>query len=198
MISFLRGKVAERHSTYVIVDVGGVGYQVFIPLSSFEKIPPVPQEVFLFTHLTIREDAHILFGFATNEERELFRLLIEKVSGIGPKMAMSILSGSSIPQFTSAVMTGDIKQLSSLPGIGKKTAERIVVELKDKFKGGTLSPAPLAVLDNPKANDAVLALVALGFKESEAWQSVRLLQSQPEYANATVENLVRNSLKKLG
>jgi holliday junction DNA helicase RuvA len=199
MISFLRGKVVESSPTHVTVDVGGVGYEAQIPLSSFDKLPPPGQDVKLLTHLVVREDAHILFGFLTNQERDLFRLLINTVSGIGPKSALSILSGISVTAFRGAVANGDAPALSRIPGVGKKTAERIVVELRDKI-GETgaweassaqrsLSP------EDQKINDAVLALMALGFKQPEAHDAVRRAQATLG-AQAGIEELVRACLKK--
>src|SRR5882672_12584085 len=132
MITFLRGKLVEALPTQAIVEVQGVGYEVLIPLSSFDKLPAPGGEVQLLTHLAVREDAHVLYGFMTGAERELFRLLINTVSGIGPKIALNILSGISVTAFRGAVANGDIKALSQISGVGKKTAERIVVELKDK------------------------------------------------------------------
>src|ERR1041385_8561446 len=133
MITFLHGKLVAALPTQVIVDVRGVGYEILIPLSSFDKLPAPGQEVHLLTHLAIREDAHVLYGFMTAAERDLFRLLIHTVSGIGPKIALNVLSGMNVTALRGAVASGDVKRLSQINGIGKKTAERIVVELKDKI-----------------------------------------------------------------
>src|SRR5512140_3308878 len=133
MISFLKGKLVEALPTQVVLDVNGVGYEALIPLSSYDKLPQPGQEVKLLTHLAVREDAHTLYGFMTAAERELFRLLINTVSGIGPKIALNILSGIAVTAFRGAVANGDVKALSQISGVGKKTAERIVVELKDKI-----------------------------------------------------------------
>ncbi len=132
MITFLEGILVEALPTQVVVSVHGIGYQVAIPLSSFDKLPAVGAQIKILTHLQVREDAHILFGFISTAERDLFRLLINNVSGIGPKTALDILSNISISQFKSAVINGDAGLLSKSRGIGKKTAERIIVELKDK------------------------------------------------------------------
>src|SRR5579871_1289061 len=132
MITFLHGKLVESLPTQAIVDVHGVGYEVLIPVSSHAKLPALGAEVHLLTHLVVREDAHTLYGFMTSAERELFRLLINTVSGIGPKIALNVLSGISVTAFRGAVANGDVKALSQISGVGKKTAERIVVELKDK------------------------------------------------------------------
>lgn len=199
MITFLHGKVVEALPTQVTVDVNGIGYEALIPLSSFDKLPQPGQPVKLLTQLVVREDAHTLYGFMTPEERDLFRLLVHTVSGIGPKTALNVLSGISVTAFRGAVANGDLKALSQISGVGKKTAERIVVELKDKIgiagaweaasaKHG-LSP------DEQRINDAVLALVALGFKQIEAHDSVRAAQAVLG-TQATVEELVRACLKK--
>ena len=199
MITFLQGKLVEALPTQVVVDVNGVGYEVLIPLSSFDKLPQPGHEVKLLTQLIVREDAHVLYGFMTVAERDLFRLLINNVSGIGPKIALNILSGISVTTFRGAVAGGDVKALSQISGVGKKTAERIIVELRDKVGAAgaweaasaqrTLSPA------DQKINDAVLALMALGFKQVDAHDTVRQAQAALG-AQATVEELVRACLKK--
>src|SRR6059036_2932684 len=133
MITFLDGKLISALPTQAIVDVSGVGYEVFIPLSSYDKLPVVGQSIRILTHLAVREDAHVLYGFMTTAERDLFRLLINSVSGIGPKTALNILSGMNATAFRGAVASSDVKSLSQISGVGKKTAERIVVELRDKI-----------------------------------------------------------------
>jgi len=199
MITFLHGKLVEMLPTQVTVDVHGVGYEVLIPLSSFDKLPQPGQEIRLLTHLAVREDAHTLYGFMTAAEREMFRLLINTVSGIGPKIALNILSGISVTAFRGAVANGDVKALSQISGVGKKTAERIVVELKDKIGAAgawEASSAQRALSpEDQRVNDAVLALLALGFKQLEAHDSVRKAQASLG-AQATVEELVRACLKK--
>jgi len=199
MITFLHGKLVEALPTQVIVNVNGVGYEALIPLSSYDKLPQPGQEVKLLTQLVIREDAHTLYGFMTPDERDLFRLLINTVSGIGPKTALNVLSGMNPVAFRGAVANGDVKALSQISGVGKKTAERIVVELRDKVGAvgaweaasaqRTLSPA------DQKVNDAVLALMALGFKQVDAHDTVRQAQAALG-SQATVEELVRACLKK--
>src|SRR5215475_1346434 len=159
MITFLHGKLVEALPTQVTVDVHGVGYDVLIPLSSYDKLPATGTEVHLLTHLAVREDAHVLYGFMTAQERDTFRLLINTVSGIGPKIALNVLSGMNVIAFRGAVANGDVKALSQISGVGKKTAERIVVELRDKIGAAgaweamsaqrTLTPA------DQKINDAV-------------------------------------------
>src|SRR6516165_9025174 len=133
MITLLHGKLVEALPTQVMVEVHGVGYEALIPLSSYDKLPQPGQELKLLTHLVVREDAHTLYGFMSGAERELFRLLINTVSGIGPKIALNILSGISAAAFRGAVANGDVKALSQIAGVGKKADERIVVELKDKI-----------------------------------------------------------------
>jgi Holliday junction DNA helicase RuvA len=199
VITFLHGKLIDALPTQVVVEVGGVGYEVLIPLSSFDKLPSPGQEVKLLTQLVIREDAHTLYGFMSGAERELFRLLVHTVSGIGPKIALNILSGISVTAFRGAVANGDVKSLSQISGVGKKTAERMIVELRDKFGAAGAWEAASArhtlSADDQKINDAVLALIALGFKQVEAHDAVRgaLAVLGP---TVSVENLVRACLKK--
>lgn len=199
MITFLHGKLVEALPTQVTVDVNGVGYEALIPLSSYNKLPAPGQELKLLTHLAVREDAHVLYGFMSAAERDLFRLLINTVSGIGPKIALNVLSGVSVTAFRGAVANGDVKALSQISGVGKKTAERIVVELKDKIGVSAAWESASAERalspDDQKINDAVLALMALGFKQVEAHDSVRKVLSSlgPQ---STVEDLVRACLKK--
>lgn len=199
MITFLNGKLVEALPTQAVVDVQGVGYEVLIPLSSFDKLPQPGNDVKLLTQLIVREDAHTLYGFASAAERDLFRLLINNVSGIGPKTALNILSGMNPVAFRGAVATGDVKALSQISGVGKKTAERIVVELRDKIGAAGAWEASSATrslsASDQKVNDAVLALMALGFKQVEAHDTVRGAQAVLG-AEATVEELVRASLKK--
>jgi Holliday junction DNA helicase RuvA len=199
MITFLRGKLVEALPTQAVVEVGGIGYEVLIPLSSYDKLPAPGQEFKLLTQLIVREDAHILYGFATAVERDLFRLLVNSVSGIGPKTALNILSGMNAVAFRGAVASSDVKALSQISGVGKKTAERIVVELRDKIgAAGALEAASARhglSPDDQKTNDAVLALMALGFKQLEAHDAVRAAQAMLGAA-ATVEDLVRACLKK--
>ena len=199
MITFLSGKLCEAIPTQVVVEVHGIGYEVLIPLSSFDKLPSVGQEVKLLTQLVVREDAHILYGFATAAERDLFRLLINSVSGIGPKTALNILSGMNVVAFRGAVANSDFKSLSQISGVGKKTAERIVVELRDKIGvSGALEAASAQHTLSPgdqTTNDAVLALMALGFKQNEAHDAVRAAQVMLG-SQASVEQLVRACLKK--
>ena len=199
MITFLRGKLIEALPTQATVEVHGVGYEVLIPLSSFDKLPAPGSEVHLLTHLAIREDAHVLYGFMTGAERDIFRLLIHTVSGIGPKIALNVLSGMNPTALRGAVANGDVKALSQISGVGKKTAERIVVELRDKIGAAgawEASSAQRSLSDaDQKINDAVLALMALGFKQPEAHDAIRASQALLG-PRAAVEDLVRASLKK--
>src|SRR3954463_12424984 len=199
MINFLHGKLVDALPTQVTVDVNGVGYEVLIPLSSFDKLPQPGNELTILTHLAIREDAHVLYGFMTHPEREMFRLLIHTVSGIGPKLALNVLSGMNVTALRGAVANSDVKSLSQISGVGKKTAERIVVELKDKIGAAGAWEAASAqralTPEDQKVSDAVLALVALGFKQVEAHDQVRKAQSTLG-SQATVEELVRACLKK--
>jgi Holliday junction DNA helicase RuvA len=199
VITFLQGKLADVLPTQIAVDVNGVGYELLIPLSSYDKLPAVGESVRILTHLAIREDAHVLYGFMTAGERELFKLLINTVSGIGPKIALNVLSGMNVTAFRGAVANGDVKSLSQISGVGKKTAERIVVELKDKVgQAGAWEAASASRALSPadqKMNDAILALMALGFKQIEAHDAVRATVAKlgPETG---VEDIVRACLKK--
>jgi len=199
MITFLHGKLIEALPTHVSIDVNGVGYEALIPLSSFDKLPPPGQPVKLLTQLVVREDSQTLYGFVTPDERDLFRMLVNTVSGIGPKIALNILSGVSVTSFRGAVANGDVKALSQISGVGKKTAERIIVELKEKIGMAGAWQASSAkhglAPDEQRINDAVLALVALGFKQIDAHDTVRQALAVLG-AQATVEDLVRACLKK--
>ena len=197
MITFLKGKLTHALPTQVVIDVNGIGYEVLIPLSSFEKLPELGQAVTLKTQLVVREDSQTLYGFATNDERELFRM-IQGVSGIGPRLALNVLSGMDVVSFKGAIGTGDVKRLSSINGIGKKTAERMVLELKDKLglvSGAAAAPLgqALAAHDKPIA-DAAAALEALGTKPLEALKAAQAARAMlgPQ---ASVEELVRAALK---
>ncbi|PWU14763.1 MAG: Holliday junction branch migration protein RuvA [Verrucomicrobia bacterium] len=199
MITFLQGTLIEAIPTQITVAVQGVGYEILIPLSSYDKLPQPGQPLKLLTHLVVREDSHTLYGFMSAAERDLFRLLINNVSGIGPKTALNVLSGISVTAFRGAVANGDVKALSQISGVGKKTAERMVVELRDKVGAAGAWEASSAARglspDDQKVNDAVLALIALGFKQIEAHDTVRKTQATLG-SQATVEDLVRACLRK--
>ncbi len=200
MITFLEGTLVEALPTHVVIGVHGVGYHVFIPLSSYDRLPPVGQQIKILTHLQVREDAHVLFGFMSAGERDLFRLLVDNVSGIGPKSALAVLSGSSVASFKASVVAGDVTSLSRVKGIGKKTAERIVVELKDKvgitaaWEAASASHAPTPQEAN--VNDAVLALISLGYKQVDAHKAVKQALEKGGAAQSS-EDLVRAALKQL-
>src|SRR3989454_8899983 len=199
MITYLDGKLTAALPTQAIIDVGGVGYEVFIPLSSYDKLPSPGQPIRILTHLHVREDAQILYGFMTASERDLFRLLVNHVSGIGPKLALAVLSGMSVNHFKSAVVNSDVASLAKISGLGKKTGERIVLELKDKVgvaaaweaASATHAPTP----DQEQVNEAVLALIALGYKQVEAHKAVRELQEKEPVKSA--EELVKLALKRM-
>jgi Holliday junction DNA helicase RuvA len=199
MITFLDGKLVTAWPTQAVVNVGGVGYEVLIPLSSYDKLPATGQDVRILTHLHVREDAQILYGFMTAAERDLFRLLVNNVSGIGPKLALAVLSGMSVSNFKAAVVNSDVASLSKISGLGRKTAERIVLELKDKlgvaaaWEAASAMHAPTP--EQEQANEAVLALIALGYKQIDAHKTVRELQEKGEAKAA--EELVKLALKRM-
>jgi holliday junction DNA helicase RuvA len=197
MIAYLHGQLAESTPTHVVVDCHGVGYSVFIPLSSYDKLPDRGADVKLLTyhHVGSQDGTQQLFGFVTPDEREMFLLLIS-ISGIGPKLAINILSSTSIWALRNAIASGDTETLSALRGIGKKTAERLVVELKDKV-GGAVSfetKGRVATPEEQKLVDAVLALVSLGYKQVDAHKAV-LTAAQTAGPKATVEEIVRAALR---
>ena len=198
MIAFLEGILVEAMPTHAVLDVQGVGYAALIPLSSFDRLPPPGGRVRLLTHLHVREDAHLLFGFVTAAERDLFRLLVQHVSGIGPKLALAVLSGMSVPQFKAAVVASDTAALARISGLGKKTAERIVLELKDKvgvaaaWEAASAGHAPTP--EEARLNDAVLALISLGYKQVDAHKAVKAASGE---GAADTEDLIRRALKRL-
>jgi Holliday junction DNA helicase RuvA len=199
MIAFLEGVLVESLPTQVVVNVHGVGYHVMIPLSSFERLPQVGSPVKILTHLVIREDAHVLFGFMSTGERDLFRLLLHHVTGVGPKIGLAVLSGMSVEMFKAAVVVGDIAAISKISGVGKKTAERIVLELKDKVGVAAEWEASAANKPGPRdqaVHDAVLALISLGYKQVEAHKAVKkILDGSKD--DLLAEDLVRLALKLL-
>jgi len=196
MIARLRGKVLEAYPNRLVVDVHGVGYEVTVPLSTFDRLNAAEGvDVDLRTHLHIRETAHTLYGFATEEERDVFLMLIDRVSGIGPAIAMAVLSGMPVSRFKSCVVAGNTAELSRIKGLGKKTAERIVLELKDKVGVADTWQDAAAGAVSPAAADAELALLALGYKQVDARKAVRAaLEADPASA---VENLLRAALRSL-
>lgn len=200
MIVLIQGTLIEATPLSAIVDVQGIGYEVHIPVTTAERLPPSGQPVKLHTHAVYREDSQSLYGFAERNERDFFRLLTEKVSGIGPKIALSILSKLSLPTLQSAIASGDVALLSKCPGIGKKTAERLVVELRDKVGlpasmggVGTTSAAPLSGAAMAQ-EEAVLAMMALGYKADIADRAVRKAR-QSLGDEASTEALIKAALR---
>jgi Holliday junction DNA helicase RuvA len=193
VIGFLRGRLAARHPPHLVVDVGGVGYELEAPMSTFYSLPGVGAEVQLVTHLVVREDAHVLFGFATERERSLFRELI-KVSGVGPRIALAILSGVTADEFHRCVEAQDVARLVTVPGIGRKTAERLVIEMRDRLKalpGPAFAPGSPSTAGGGAQAEAFAALVTLGYKPAEV---SRLLQKVDASATTT-EELIRHALR---
>jgi len=197
MIGRLKGTLARKQPPGLLVDVGGVGYELEAPLSTFYDLPAVGEPVTLHTHLVVRDDAHLLFGFARESERHLFRTLL-KVSGVGARMALAILSGMSAEDFARCIETDDVTALTKLPGIGRKTAERLVVEMRDRLDDGALREAmPAAAAaggaetgDDPVA-DATSALVALGYRPAEAAKMIRKLDTD----GLATEDIIRGALQ---
>ncbi|HYF36993.1 MAG TPA: Holliday junction branch migration protein RuvA [Prosthecobacter sp.] len=201
MIAFVRGLLHSAMPHHAVVDVRGVGYSLLIPLTTFDKLPHSGTEVTLLTHYHVTERDHTLYGFFSADERDLFRLLIDRVSGIGPKMALSVLSGMPVADFKDAVIRNDVKALARIKGVGTKTAERIVLELKDKVgvvdawqaartAKGAHDPLKEAQMD------AVLGLIALGYKQGEAQKAVNELIKQSGFDPATTaDKIIRDALR---
>ena len=196
MIVFLRGTVAEALPNSITVDVGGIGYEVCVPLSTYDALNPLPgQQIMLKTYLHIRENAQVLYGFATDEEKDIFSLLVNRVCGIGPATAIAILSGMRVSEFKNAVVEGDAQAISHAKGVGKKTAERIVLELKDKVGLASTWEAQQQGSTTRAAADAELALVALGFKQTEARKALApLVEQNPD---AETDELIRHALRQM-
>lgn len=195
MISYVRGVLDHKEPNRVIVDVNGIGYEVFIPLSTYQKLPSAGNQVRLHTHHHVREDAVSLYGFFSPEEKEIFELVLT-ISGIGAKVALSILSFISVNEFRLAIAQGDMKALTKIPGIGKKTAERMFLELKDKIGRVHIDEKMAKILEAASTNDAVSALLSLGASQSAAeyavYRAERLLGEE-----AKLEDLITQSLKFL-
>jgi len=189
LIGRLTGKLSEKRPPTVVVDVQGIGYEVDVPMSTFFLLPATGSTVVLHTHLVVREDAHLLFGFATEEERRVFRQLL-KISGIGARTALSLLSGMSVAELYLAVSSQDGARLTRIPGIGKKTAERLLLELRDKL--GTGAPAALAGSPAAARSDALNALIALGYSEKEAGLALAKVP-----AEIPLQDAIRQALKLL-
>jgi holliday junction DNA helicase RuvA len=195
MIGFLKGRLAQKQPPTLMVDVNGVGYELEAPMSTFYGLPAAGEPVALYTHLVVREDAHILFGFGTESERRLFRGLL-KVSGVGPKIALGILSGASVEDFLRIVEAEDVAMLTRIPGIGRKTAERVIIEMRDSVQK-LAAPAPkegagpLGATAASPQSEAFAALIALGYKPPEV---TRLLKAADEPGLSTTE-IIRRALK---
>ena len=194
MIGMLTGILTEKDFSSCLLDVSGVGYEVLIPLSTFDKLPLGEEKVTLFIHTAVREDAITLFGFASREEKKLFQQLIN-VSGVGGKLALNILSAMPAGSFCAAVASGDVKSLSRINGIGKRTAERLIVELKGKLAG--IDPAAAPPVSGSAAADACAALEQLGFRKDAVNKTVNALLAELPEKECTVENLIRTALLKL-
>lgn len=198
MIGRLRGTLAEKQPPHLVLDVGGIGYEVEVPMTTLYRLPGLGETLTLHTHLVVREDAHLLYGFAEKRERELFRELI-RLNGVGPKLALALMSGLEVDELVRCVQAQDTAMLVKIPGVGKKTAERLLVELKDRFKAWESMPsiaplvveAGLGVAVSTAESDAVSALVALGFKPQEASRAVGAIQE----SDLSSEELIRRALK---
>jgi Holliday junction DNA helicase RuvA len=201
MIARIQGTVIEASPLRCVLDLNGLGYEVHIPVTTAEKIPPIGQSTTLFIHAVYREDSATLYGFASTEDRDFFRLLVERVSGIGPKIGISILSRMSVELLRNAIASSDVALLSKCPGIGRKTAERLVIELKDKVFPEGAAPATgkdgvsasTAALPVSNYQDAVASLITLGYKPAEADKLIRKASTQLP-AEANVELLIRTAL----
>ncbi len=200
MIGRIKGTIIEKQAPELLIDVNGVGYEVFAPMSTFYRLPSLGEVVVLYTHFVVREDAQLLYGFFDKQERLLFRTLI-KVNGVGPKLALTILSGIEADDFVRSVHRGDSDALVRLPGVGKKTAERLIIEMKDRLKdwqvdGGNITSTPVhdtVVSHNVIIADAESALVALGYKPTEAAKAIAAVKGDIESS----EELIRAALKAM-
>lgn len=199
MIGRLRGTILSRQPPFLLLDVNGVGYEIEAPMSTFYVLPGSDEEVTLHTHLAVREDAHILYGFAREADRSLFRALL-KVSGVGGKMALGVLSGMTAEEFGKAVQAGDLAALTRLPGVGRKTAERLVVEMRDKLDKLGFAPAAGGMAASAAAapgadQDAVSALVALGYKPPEASRMVSKVYQAGMDTEAIIKAALQGTVK---
>jgi Holliday junction DNA helicase RuvA len=197
VIARLAGKLAAKAPTEIVVDVGGVAFALSIPLSTFERLADVGSQVSVYTHLHVREDALQLYGFFTEEERELFRTLIS-VNGIGPKMAQGILSGITVSDLKSHILSGNSGALTAIPGVGRKIAERLVVELRDrisKLDGTSLSTGASATSGSRIRSEALLALTSLGYNRAAAEKAIRGAVQESAEAENSVESLIKAALR---
>ncbi len=196
MIGRLRGEIIAKRPPHLVVEVGGIGYELEAPMTTFYSLPALGESITLFTHLQVREDAHVLYGFADEAARGLFRALL-KISGVGAKMALAILSGMDSEAFARCVRAGDTTALIRLPGVGRKTAERLLIEMRDRLDGKAVAVSPLSASNAaPEApadpvDDAVRALIALGYKAQEASRMVHRVES----GNRSSEEIIRLALK---
>ena len=190
MISRLHGLLIEKQPPILVIDVQGVGYEIYAPMSTFYQLPNLHQEVRLLTHLNVREDALTLYGFMTEAERQLFRHLI-RVNGVGPKLALSILSAMELNTFVQSIHLNDLKQLTKIPGVGKKTAERLVIEMRDRLNELPLLTPSSSVPTITPLDDAISVLVALGYKSSEAIHLVNKVKQE----GLSSEELIRRALQ---
>ena len=196
MIGSLRGKLIKKQPPHLCIDVSGVGYEIEAPMTTFYQLPKVGDEVYIFTHLVVREDAHLLFGFATEDERRLFRTLI-KVNQVGAKLALTILSGIEAKELTHTIKEGNTERLVRLPGVGKKTAERLIVEMRDRLKDWQTDTSQSGshetgeISTSAAVDDAVSALIALGYKPQEASRFVHSVTDEAKDS----ETLIREALK---
>ncbi|BBP84841.1 Holliday junction branch migration protein RuvA [Pseudomonas sp. No.21] len=197
MIGRLRGTLAEKQPPHLILDVNGVGYELEVPMTTLYRLPSTGEPVTLHTHLVVREDAHLLYGFFEKRERELFRELI-RLNGVGPKLALALMSGLEVDELVRCVQAQDTSTLVKIPGVGKKTAERLLVELKDRFKAwetmpsiSTLVVEPLNAKVSSAESDALSALISLGFKPQEASRAVAAIKEE----GLSSEELIRRALK---
>ena len=198
MIGRLRGTLAEKQPPHVIVDINGLGYELEVPMTTLYRLPSVGEPLTLHTHLVVREDAHLLYGFFEKRERELFRELI-RLNGVGPKLALALMSGLEVDELVRCVQAQDTTVLVKIPGVGKKTAERLLVELKDRFKAWETVPGMSNLVVEPRAggavssaeNDAVSALISLGYKPQEASRAVSAIKEE----GLSSEDMIRRALK---
>ncbi len=199
MIASLRGTLVAKSPTEAVVEVQGVGYALSIPLSTYEKLGEVGSEVFLYTHQHVREDSLQLFGFFTDDERAMFRLLLG-VTGIGPKMAQGILSGIPVPELRTHLAAGNLHALTAISGIGRKLAERLVLELREKIARAEFGAPPAGPMDGQSSvrHEAVLAMVSLGFARPVAERALRAALQEPEGADAPLEVLIKLALRHTG
>lgn len=196
MIGLLNGTIRHKKAPNLLIECGGVGYEVEATLTAFSQLPSVDEQAVIYTHLSIRDDAHVLFGFASLEERDLFRILI-KVNGIGPKMGIAILSGMNPQELAAVIAAEDSVSLTKLPGIGKKTAERLVVELKDKFKHiGSDNVVSSTAVGSNHSLEAVEALVALGYKPTDAEKMVAAIFDEAHDSETLIRLALQAKMKR--